>query len=74
MIRIFFKIAIMVLVFSGILIPVLAQPLSDNLIQLEEIDLDLNSTLLEWYNAQSRLTASDTYFGAYVIQPVGNDL
>lgn len=74
-IHLLFKIAILVFVLSCVFIPTAAQPQLTSNIPLEELDLGLGeNTLLEWYNTQSGLAGSEALFGAYVTQPIGNDL
>jgi hypothetical protein len=39
------------------------------------IDLDIGEqTLINWYNTSTSHTGNTTYFGAYALQPVGDDL
>lgn len=73
-IRLFIRVVILIFAFISITVPIFAHPQSHNDISLEEIDLGLTGTLLQWYNTQSGLAGSETYFGAYVLQAVGENL
>ena len=73
--RLAINFSILVFAFFSITIPTYGKPQSGSSVTLEEIDLGLDgSTLLQWYNNQSGLSGSETLFGAYVIQPVEDDL
>lgn len=69
------KIGILTFALCCIPLPTCARPRLDSRVTLEEIDLGLGeSTLLDWYNAQSGLTISESLLGVYATQPVGRDL